>query len=123
MGVVHHTNYAKWLEEARTVYFNDIDLAYLETERYGVMCPVTDMSLKFKYPARYGDRITVRLRVTKYTGVRFRLIYSVVNQDGNELAQCESGHAFIDTDHKPVSLARMIPERHEMMKELLEDTL
>ena len=121
MGVVHHSNYVRWLEEARTNFFNDADLAYVETESYGVMSPVTDMSLKFKYPARFGDRFTVRLRMTKYTGVRFRVAYTVVNQNGDILLEGESGHAFIDSNHKPVSMSRAIPHRHEPLKALVEE--
>ena len=120
MGVVHHSNYARWLEEARTFYFNDMDLAYIVTESYGIMCPVIDMNLKFKYPARYGDSFTVRVKLAKYTGVRFRMEYVVVNQNGDVLVEGESGHAFVNSNHKPVPLPRVIPHRHELMKKLLE---
>ena len=119
MGVVHHSNYARWLEEARTFFFNDMNLAYVETERLGVICPITDISMKYKHPARYGDDFTVQLRMTKYTGVRFRVAYTVVDQDGDLLLEGESGHAFVDEDMKPVSLARKIPERHVLMKALV----
>ena len=121
MGVVHHSNYARWLEEARTAFFDDVDLAYIVTESYGIMSPVTDISLKFKRSAHFGDRFTVRLRMTKYTGVRFRVKYVVVNQKEEILAEGESGHAFIDTEHKPVALSRTIPQRHERMKTLIEE--
>ena len=121
MGVVHHSNYVRWLEEARTYYFNDADLAYVVTESHGVMSPVTDMSLKYRRPARYGDRFTVRTRMVKYTGVRFRMAYTIVNQSGEVLLEGESGHAFIDERLKPVSLARAIPGRHALMVALLED--
>jgi len=119
MGVVHHSNYIRWLEEARTFYFNDMDLAYVETEGFGVLSPITEINIKFKYPARYGDDFTVKMKMTKYTGVRFTVEYIVVNQDGEVLLEGDSCHAFIDKDFKPVSLARTIPERHEKMKALI----
>ena len=120
MGVVHHSNYIRWLEEARTFFFNDADLAYFETESYGVMSPVTDVSMKFKRFVRYGDSFTVRLKMTKYTGVRFRIAYTVIDQNGEILLEAESGHAFINADLKPVSLARAIPHRHGLMEKLLQ---
>ena len=120
MGVVHHSNYIRWLEEARTEFFDEMDLAYTVTESYGVMSPVIDINIKFKLSARFGDRFTVRLRMIQYTGVRFRVKYIVVNQNDEVLIEGESGHAFINTEHKPVSLARAIPQRHELMKALLE---
>jgi len=120
MGVVHHSNYVRWLEEARTFFFNDANLAYFETESYGIMSPVTDVNLKFKHPARYGDSFTVRLQMTKYTGVRFRVSYITVNQNGEVLCEGDSGHAFIGANLKPVSLAHALPQRHELMKALIE---
>jgi len=122
MSVVHHSNYLRWLEEARTFYFNDHNLAYVETERYGVMSPITEASLKFKYPARFGDSFTVKLKVVKYTGVRFFVEYIVVNQDGDVLLEGNSCHAFINEDFKPVSLAHTIPERHILMKKLVSES-
>jgi acyl-CoA thioester hydrolase len=122
MGVVHHSNYVRWLEEARTFFFKENDLAYEETEGFGVMSPVTDMSLRFKQSARFGDAFTVRLAMTKYTGVRFRVEYTVVGRDGVVLLEGESGHAFINMDYKPVSLTRAIPQRHELMKGLVEES-
>jgi len=119
MGVVHHSNYIRWLEEARTFYFNDNDLAYFETESYGVLSPITELNIKFKYPAKYGDIFTVKMKMTKYTGVRFAVEYAVINQKDELLLEGNSCHAFINQDFKPVSLARAIPERHEKMKELL----
>ena len=123
MGVVHHSNYIRWLEEARTLYFNDANLAYFETEGYGVMSPVTDVSMKFKHFIRYGDSFTVRLEMIKYTGVRFRIAYTVVNQNGEVILDAESGHAFVGSDLKPVSLARAIPHRHELMVNLLAQSV
>ena len=119
MGVVHHSNYIRWLEEARTCFFDDENLSYVETERCGVLSPVTDISLKYMHPAHFGDRFIVRLRMIKYTGVRFRVSYVVVNQDDVVLLEGESGHAFIDAGLRPVSFSRTNPERHKSMKELL----
>ncbi|MCL2391521.1 MAG: acyl-CoA thioesterase [Oscillospiraceae bacterium] len=120
MGIVHHSNYVRWLEEARTEYFNSVNLAYVETERLGLMSPITDIALKYKYPTRYGETFTVKMKLTKYSGVRFQVTYIVVNQDGNVLLEGESSHCFVDANLKPVSLARAIPERHELMKKLVD---
>ncbi|MCL2628501.1 MAG: acyl-CoA thioesterase [Oscillospiraceae bacterium] len=119
MGVVHHSNYLRWMEEARIHYFNDTDLAYFETESYGVLSPITEVNIKFKYPARYGDTFTVKMEMTKYTGVRFSIKYVIINQNNEVLLEGDSSHAFIDEQFKPISLARAIPERHSKMLALL----
>jgi len=120
MGVVHHSNYVRWLEEARTFFFNDSGVPYAQTEDAGVLIPVTNMDLKFKRFSRYGDSFTVRVKMTRYTGVRFDMAYTVVNQDGETLLEAVSGHAFVGTDYRPVALARKLPERHEAMKKLVD---
>ena len=121
MGVVHHTNYLRWLEEARTNYFKEHDLAYEVTESYGLVSPVTDVDLKFKHPAKFGDSFIVRLSMIKYTGVRFRITYTIVNQNEEVLVEGETGHAIINAEtHKPAPMNRTLPQKHEQMKALVE---
>jgi len=119
MGVVHHSNYLRWMEEARTFFFDENDLAYVVTESLGVLCPITEANINFKFPARYGDTFTIELELTKYTGVRFNVKYTIKNQTGDILVEAGTCHAFINKDFKPVSLAHAIPERHELMKKLI----
>jgi len=120
MGMVHHSNYIRWMEEARTFYFNDAGLAYSVTESYGIMSPVTDLSATYRSPARYGENFTVRLKVIKYSGTRFRVAYTISNEDGAVLCEAETGHAFVDNSLKPISLKKAIPERHELMMRFME---
>ena len=120
MGMVHHSNYVRWMEEARTFYFNDAGLAYSVTEELGIMSPVTDLTATYKFPVSYGESFTVSLKVTKYTGTRFRMFYSITNGDGVLLCEAETGHAFINKDLRPVSMKRVAPERHELMKQFVE---
>ena len=120
MGVVHHSNYVRWLEEARMFYFNAAGVPYAETEELGVLIPVTDITLKYMNTARYGDTFTVRPRMIKYTAVRFDIDYAVTNQRGQTLLRGTTSHAFVDAKNfKPVALSRAIPARHEIMKQLV----
>jgi len=121
MGVVHHSNFVRWLEEARTAYFAEIGLPYDDTERRGLMSPITALNVRFLGFARFGDRFTVRVRMTRYTGVRFFVRYTVVNQNGDMLFEGDSAHAFVGADYRPVSMARAVPEKHEIMAENVEE--
>ena len=40
MGIIHHSVYAVWYEQARTDYFNKIGMAYDEIEKTGLMTPL-----------------------------------------------------------------------------------
>ena len=122
MAVVHHSNFIRWLEEARTKFFDDAGMPYEKTEELGVLSPVTGMSFQFKHFARFGDRFTVRLRMTKYTGVRFVISFVIVNQDGELLMEGESRHAFVSAGtYRPVPLQKALPRIHERMKLYVEE--
>lgn len=48
MKVVHHSNYIRWFEEARTDYMSQVGVPYAEVERAGIIIPVVDVSCKYK---------------------------------------------------------------------------
>jgi acyl-CoA thioester hydrolase len=121
MRVVHHSNYIRWLEEARTAYFASIGLPYEVTESLGVMGPVLSVSARFRRPARFGESFTVRLRMNKYTGAKFTMLYEVLNGDGVLLCEAESSHGFLNNEYRPVSLARALPDLHKIMLRNVEN--
>ncbi len=121
MAVVHHSNYVRWLEEARTRYFAEVGLPYEVTESLGVLSPITALEIEFKAFGRFGDRFIVKLSMPRYTGVRFDIEFTIVNQDGETLAQGQSHHAFVSAEtYRPVSRAKVQPHLHEGMKKLLD---
>ena len=122
MAVVHHSNFIRWLEEARTKYFDAAAMPYVETEAGGVLSPVIGMNFALRHFARFGDRFTVRLKMTKYTGVRFVIRFTIVNQEEEVLVEGESRHAFISAGtYRPVSLSKTLPRIHERMKLHVEE--
>ena len=57
MGITHHSNYIRWMEEARVDFLKQIGWDYDKLEEIGVICFVdTDgrpINLKKKYPEFY----------------------------------------------------------------------
>ena len=41
MGITHHSNYIKWMEEARFDYLEQLNCGYEKLERQGIISPVT----------------------------------------------------------------------------------
>ena len=121
MGFVHHSNYLRWMEEARTDYLNNIGMPYEAFEAHGVFSPVIGATLRYRRPARFGDRVTIRCRMARYSGVRYTVSYTVHNQDDQLLAEAESEHAFINAGHRPVSLAKAAPEIHTRLSALFPE--
>lgn len=115
MGVVHHSNYIRWFEEARIEFMRDIGLSYKTMEEEGVQIPVVSINCKYKKPALFDDSVIILSSVKKYNGIVIELEYKVINEkNGEELATGESSHCFVDRERfKPISLKVNRPEMHE----------
>ena len=48
MGVVHHSNYIRFLEEARCRLLDEIGYSYRQIEDDGLMIPVLEVNCKYK---------------------------------------------------------------------------
>jgi acyl-CoA thioester hydrolase len=89
MGVVHNAVYAVYCEIGRTVLCEAHGLPYHEMERTGLFMMVAEMGGRFLRAIRYGDRIEVRVRISK---VRRKLVcfeYEIVHAGSGDL--CYTG--------------------------------
>ncbi len=120
MGVVHHSNYIRWMEEARVHYFKQVGLAGVLDESNGVICPVINVNCDYKKMTRFDEEITVRVKLTSYKGVRMRLHYDMFNSNGDLCTQGDSAHTLLDGAGIPVRLKRDNPALHEALLALCE---
>lgn len=61
MGIVHHSNYVRYYETARTEMLREFGTTYQEMEREGVMLPVLDVQSHYITPAYDDDLLTIRV--------------------------------------------------------------
>ena len=119
MGVVHHSNFIRWFEEARTDLLERAGLGYDEMEKLGIVVPVLSASCEYKSSVRYGETVAVIPAIESYTGLRLTISYRVVDSGSGELrATGETRHAFLDRNFKPSPLQRSHPEVHELMRSI-----
>lgn len=98
MGIVHHSNYVKFFEVARTEWLRAIGLTYAEMERRGVMMPIVDVAVKYRNPAVYDELISVTAFVDELPMARMSFRYEVCGEDGREIAMGSTTLGFIDKD-------------------------
>ena len=79
MGITHHSNYIKWMEEARIYYFSTLGLSYAELEKNGVGSPVVNVNCKYILPTTFDDEIDISVKFTRYNGVILNVEYTMVN--------------------------------------------
>ena len=49
MGIVHHSNYIRYLEEARCVFLETLNIPYAYLESIGINIPVLGVNCDFKH--------------------------------------------------------------------------
>ena len=119
MKIVHHSNYIRYMEEARTYALAKVGLPYSKMEEEGVLIPVLSVNCTYKRPARYEDIICVDVKVKEYTGVKVIMEYEITNKETGELLLIgESKHCFTDSNLKPISLKKARKDMHEIMIKL-----
>lgn len=107
MGFVHHSNYIRWLEEARMDYMRKLGIDCKLLEDQGIIIPVTGVSCEYRQSVYFDDIVEIRVRLTAFNGVRLAFRYEVY--DGGALsATGESRHCFL-SGGVPVNLKKRFP--------------
>ena len=65
MGFVHHSNYVRYYETARTEMLRELGMTYPELEAQGIMLPVIDVQSRYVSPAFDDDLLTVRVTLAE----------------------------------------------------------
>jgi acyl-CoA thioester hydrolase len=81
MGIVHHSNYIRWMEEGRSDYMRHRGVNYAEVEQHGHALAVTEVHTRYYAPAHYGERVTVRTWVEALRSRSLTFGYEIVNAD------------------------------------------
>ena len=105
MGVAHHSNYFRWLEEARLGFLRGGGWPYTEIEKRGIHMPVFNCACRFISAVRSEDVIEVRLWVAVVTRARIEFEYEVFMAGSDRLAaSAATSHAYVDDDGRPARL-------------------
>lgn len=121
MGVVHHSNYIRWFEEARVELMRTIGISYKDMEDEGIQIPVVSVSCKYRSPARFDDIVLISSRIQKFNGIVIEIAYEVTDEaTGTVRVTGESSHCFVNADtFKPVNLKR---ERADLYDRFMQQT-
>lgn len=107
MGVVHHSNYIRWFEEARVDYLEKIGANYDQLEHKGIISPVTSVSCDYKSMTRFGETVEILTYLAEFNGIKFILKYKVLDSNTKELrATGESQHCFINNEGRLISIKK-----------------
>lgn len=121
MGITHHSNYIKWMEEARIFLLDQIGCSFAKMEADGLLSPVTGVHCSYKTPCTFGDEVSVSVRMEEYTGVRYVVTYEMRNTaTGQLVAEGKTEHCFTNAAGRPIPLRRHFPEYDCLFKRLMQ---
>ncbi|MBR4464605.1 MAG: acyl-CoA thioesterase, partial [Treponema sp.] len=94
MQVTHHSNYLRFLEEARIDFLDQIGWGYAKMEEEGIISPVLSLTCDYKHATTFPDVLTIYVTIEKLSAVRLTLSYKIMN--GEKVAcTATTSHCFI----------------------------
>lgn len=122
MGITHHSNYVRWMEEARVDFLDQIGCSYARLEQEGIISPVIGIECQYKQSTTFDDTIRIRVEVAAYKGVRLRFAYTMTNdKTGALVCTAVSSHCFLNAQNRPIALKKQFPKLDEILKALIAE--
>jgi acyl-CoA thioester hydrolase len=101
MGIVHHSRYLPYLEEARVEYLRHLGHPYHVLREEGIDMVVLEAFVRYRNPLRFDDVMHVHLRLASANRTTFQMAY-LIAVDGEPRATAVTVHGSITTaDGRP----------------------
>lgn len=118
MGITHHSNYTRFMEEARISMLEALGYGYEKMEEEGVVSPVMAITTEFKKPTTYPDVIDIEVRVAELLNFKIKFDYKM--RVGEQLVcHATSLHCFLTREGRPIVMADRFPDLVKILSEML----
>ncbi len=110
-GVVYYGNYPRLIEIARTEMWRKLGVDLKEVaEQHGLQFAVTDLNIRYRKPAFYGDELTIETRVTRINprGVSMEQDIFSNRFEGRPIVSCKVELVIVGPEFKSARLPEEI---------------
>ena len=122
MGITHHSNYIRWMEEARVDFFEKIGYDYKRLEDKGLISPVIGVECEYKVSTKFEENVEIEVKVKEFKGVKLIFEYIMKNSKTDEIVAIgQSKHCFVNSENRPIILKKEFPELDEKLKNLIKN--
>ena len=121
MGITHHSNYIRWMEEARIDFLKQIGWDYKKLEDLGIISPVTAINCKYKVSTTFSDKVSITVSVAEFKGIRLKLSYIMRNIAGECVCEGSSEHCFVNKNGKIIKLHKEYPDFYQTLTTLANE--
>lgn len=118
MQITHHSNYVRFMEEARIDFMEQAGYGFEKMEAEGIVSPVMSVTCNYKKPTAFPDRIVITLHVEELAHFKLRFGYTMKVGD-TVVCTASSQHCFLK-DGRPVSLEETLPHFYRLLQEMQE---
>ena len=122
MGVVHHSNYIRFLEEARCDWLEKEGIPMSLLEENGFTIPTLEVNCKYKTHVTSGDTILITPKVEEYNGVRMKVSYEVIEaKTKRTVIEAYTKHCFTNKELRPINMKKYNEKIDSIVQKLLEE--
>lgn len=120
MGITHHSNYIRFMEEARVDWLDKIGWSFAKLEGMGLTSPVLSVKCEYKKSTTYSDIILIKLYLDSYNGIKMKIKYEMTNKETNEVVAIgETQHCFLNDKGFPIIIKKSYPEFDTALKKCI----
>jgi acyl-CoA thioester hydrolase len=110
MGIVHHSNYVRYLELARILWLDEYDQPYRAYMADGLHYTTIHVEVDYRRPAGYDDVVEISAWLEQVRGASLRMAYTL-RRNGEVIATASTEHALVDDAGRPRRIPRQQRER------------
>ncbi|MBO4565940.1 MAG: acyl-CoA thioesterase [Bacteroidales bacterium] len=111
MGVTHHSNYLRFMEEARIDWMDRLGYGFERMEAEGVVSPVVAVTCNYKHTTTFKDVIEIQIDVAEISALKISFSYTM--KVGTKLVcTATSTHCFLENG-RPVLLQERFPQLYD----------
>ena len=119
MGITHHSNYIRFMEEARVDFLSQIGFPFDKIEEEGIISPVIRVEYSYRKTTTFADVISIKVEVDKLSPVKLCLKYELTC-NGEVCGIGKSEHCFLNQEGRPVIVEKEKPEFFNALKNSME---
>ena len=105
MGVVHHSNYVRWLEVARIRWLEEHHRPYPEYVAAGRHFAVIRLEVDYRLPVGFDEEVSITVWAEWVKAATLRMAYRLGSTRGL-VAQAATEHAMVDDTGRPRRIPR-----------------
>jgi acyl-CoA thioester hydrolase len=120
MGVTHHSNYVRFMEEARVDWLDQLGYGFEKIEADNVFSPVVSIQCDYKSPTTFKDIIDIEVKISKMSEMKFEFEYKM-QTNGKLVCIGHSSHCFIENG-RPVAISKRLPELYNTLMARLSES-